>query len=592
MTQRRHFSLRLRILLPACVLVVGLAIALFAAYAHQRRTETLDRYVEHARAILLTSEATLLEVERMWSEGIIDPRDLKQWADEGDTEKVLAAVPVVASMHAASRFAKEQGYDFRTPNMGPRDPANEPDELEQRALQVLTEDRLSEYHVVDRDRNAVRYFRPVVLSQSCLVCHGDPATSETLWGNREGIDVTGYAMEGKQTGSIHGAFEIIQSLDEADQEAAAALWTGGLMTAAVVAFVIAVLCVFIRKPINLVRFVSEKLDGTVSQVRDASSQLATSSQQLAEGAGQQASSIEETSATLEELTSMTQQNCEHAGQANSLAVEAHQAAEKGQQIMERMSHTISQIKTASDRTAEIVKTIDEIAFQTNLLALNAAVEAARAGEAGKGFAVVAEEVRALAQRSAEAAKNTANLILESQKSADEGVHVTSQVHERLNEIRSQVHKLMLIIGEVATASKEQSVGLDQISKAVLQIEQVTQASAATSEQAAAASDQLSMQADELASHVTMLRSVVAAARAGSRVPAVFVPPILDNQPKQTLAVYGSRTPLLPRSSEQGHAPSATIHGHTTNGRGANGNGRAVQVPDEIIPLEDDDFADF
>src|SRR5690606_28371630 len=97
-----------------------------------------------------------------------------------------------------------------------------------------------------------------------------------------------------------------------------------------------------------------------------------------------------------------QQNCEHAGQANSLAVEAHQAAEKGQQIMERMSHTISQIKTASDRTAEIVKTIDEIAFQTNLLALNAAVEAARAGEAGKGFAVVAEEVRALAQRSAEA----------------------------------------------------------------------------------------------------------------------------------------------------------------------------------------------
>ncbi len=244
------------------------------------------------------------------------------------------------------------------------------------------------------------------------------------------------------------------------------------------------------------------------QVYSSSNQVAQSSQQMAESANEQAASLEEISSSLEEMAAMTRQNSENTSQTNKMAVEAHQSAKRSLDFMARMNEAMGKIKESSHETAKIVKTIDEIAFQTNLLALNAAVEAARAGEAGKGFAVVAEEVRNLAQRSAEAAKNTTSLIEGSLENTEKGVQVAGEVEEVLQQIAEAVNKVTQLVGEVFTSGSEQTQGIDQINTGVSQIDNVTQANAANAEESASASEELSAQAKELNDMVNVLLEIV------------------------------------------------------------------------------------
>jgi methyl-accepting chemotaxis protein len=257
---------------------------------------------------------------------------------------------------------------------------------------------------------------------------------------------------------------------------------------------------------------NEKLAGTVQgiaeaarAVSDASSEISTGSQDLAQRTESQAASIEETAASMHEITTTVRQNADNAQAANQLAVSARDAADKGGQVMQEVVGAMTQIEGSAQKIGDIIALIDEIAFQTNLLALNASVEAARAGEAGKGFAVVAQEVRALAQRSANASKDIKGLISESNAQVKSGATLVNQAGSALGEIVNSVKKVSDIVAEIAAASREQATGLDQINTAVGSMDEMTQRNGALVEETSASAQALSGQARELTSLVGFFR---------------------------------------------------------------------------------------
>ncbi len=233
------------------------------------------------------------------------------------------------------------------------------------------------------------------------------------------------------------------------------------------------------------------------QVAVGATQVSSSSQALSQGATEQASSVEELTASIEQISAQTLQNAENAGKANELALSSKSDAVTGNGHMQGMLKAMDEINEASASISKIIKVIDDIAFQTNILALNAAVEAARAGQHGKGFAVVAEEVRNLAAKSANAAKETTALIEGSIKKSEGGTKIASETAVSLTKIVDGITKAADLVGQIATASHEQSAGIAQINKAIQQVSEVIQTNSATSEESAAASEELSGQADML-----------------------------------------------------------------------------------------------
>jgi methyl-accepting chemotaxis protein len=240
-------------------------------------------------------------------------------------------------------------------------------------------------------------------------------------------------------------------------------------------------------------------------VANASRELSSSAEEIASGAQEQASSLEETAANLEEITATVKQSAENAQQASQLGSGARDTAEKGGAVVSDAVEAMGEINKSSKRIADIISTIDEIAFQTNLLALNAAVEAARAGEQGRGFAVVAAEVRNLAQRSAGAAKEIKDLIGDSVRKVEGGSELVNQSGQRLQEIVASVKRVTDLVAEMASASREQSSGIDQVNKAVAQMDQVTQANSAQTEELSGTAESMNQQAEQLRKLVAQFR---------------------------------------------------------------------------------------
>ncbi|MDP2136541.1 MAG: methyl-accepting chemotaxis protein, partial [Candidatus Didemnitutus sp.] len=261
----------------------------------------------------------------------------------------------------------------------------------------------------------------------------------------------------------------------------------------------------ITRPISRV---ADQLASESDRTHAAALEVAEASQSMSDGASRQAASLEQSSASLHEMASMTTRNSEGAQTAKALAAEARATADAGAKDMAAMRGAMSAIQTSSTEIAKIIKTIDEIAFQTNILALNAAVEAARAGEAGAGFAVVAEEVRSLAQRSAQAAKETAAKIADASSKSEQGAQISTQVAGSLDSIVQKIRQLDEMVGSIAQASHEQSDGIGQLNQAVAGMDQITQSNAALAQQSAISAEDLQGQSAQVRAAVGELMKMV------------------------------------------------------------------------------------
>ncbi|MBA4422202.1 MAG: hypothetical protein C0390_03750 [Syntrophus sp. (in: bacteria)] len=333
-------------------------------------------------------------------------------------------------------------------------------------------------------RQYLSLLRPVVNEDRCQHCHG--ASRPVLGGImlRQNTDQMTNHLAGLRNKNI-----LIGT-------------TGFLIVMAALAFLIRLLVI---RPVNNI---IQELSDSAEQVASASAQIASAGQSLAEAASEQAAGVEETSASIEEIASMTMQNTDNSQHAQQLSNETWTSINKADASMSSMMGAMQEISLASEETAKIIKTIDEIAFQTNLLALNAAVEAARAGEAGAGFAVVADEVRNLAIRAAEAARNTATLIEGTVSKVKEGHELARKTGEEFKTVGAGSQKVVDLVGEIAAASGEQSQGIKQINTVIQEMDKTIQLNAANAEEAASASEELSAQAMQMRQYVGKLETLI------------------------------------------------------------------------------------
>ncbi len=512
MLKKKLNLIGVRVGLGIAATLIVLQIASLYMSAQDERQLQIEGEVHGARNLILMAESVRENMERKWELGLFSPESIKAIEAGSPAEKkakILATVPVVSAWESAKAKAKEGGFEFRTPRVGARNPNNNPDAVEQKALQYFRDNaNATEHYVIDEDMNAIRYFRPVRLGAVCMNCHGDPATAKAIWGNDDGRDITGFKMDDKKVGDLHGAFEVIRPLTAADTRIQHAVNVGVAET--VIGLIIALGVIWwtisklvsqpVKKALATIaraerendltlqldegskgevgelarafnRF-SGRLRSFMGDVASASGQLAGSADQLndithttTDAVQAQQAETQQVATAMEEMTATVAEVAQSAEAAAHAANAATEETQRGERVVSSSRENISRLATDTGDTADIIKQLEKdsdaigsildvirgIAEQTNLLALNAAIEAARAGEQGRGFAVVADEVRTLAQRTQKSTAEIQEMIEKLQSGAKNAVGAMNRGTDQALESVTQAEKASEALAAIADA---------------------------------------------------------------------------------------------------------------------------------------------
>jgi methyl-accepting chemotaxis protein len=441
-------------------MIVLLQGVMFIDRAYTEWKDRIDGELYAARNVLLMSEAALDNMRDKWRMGLFSTEAMRRIAAESPSSeetrrKLLATVPVVTAWQTVEAMAKDGGFSFKSPRENPRNPRNAPDAIEAQVLEFFAANpKAQEHYVIDDKLDAIRYFRPVRLQEGCLICHGDPARAQALWGRSDGRDIFGDRMEGKKVGDLHGAFEIIRPLAEAKQQIWSGILTGGLIALAGLILTLFGIFGLMHRMVSvpLMRVV-DRLDQAeagndlrvrldergrgetshmaksfnrfMQRVHGAMKKVVSTADRVQSSAREVRASVEETHQSLDrqrhetdmvatamtEMSASVQEVARNTSAAAQESTRVEQAAKDGFTVIEGSMKGIEALASTVQDTARLIDelrddsmaigaildVIQNITEQTNLL-LNAAIKAARAGEQGRGFAVVADEVRTLASK--------------------------------------------------------------------------------------------------------------------------------------------------------------------------------------------------
>ncbi len=434
----RSFSLRTKLIAGGVLFPAILLLGLFITFYNHEKSTTLESVVDKSRILARTVESTRMEMEDKWKQGLFSIEELKGWADQGDKEKVLAAVPVVSAWNAAMRKAQEGNYIFKVPKFHPRNLKNTPDELESRVLQTMKDKRLDEYYEINEKTNSVHYFRAVYLTDTCLYCHGDPAKSQAFWGNDKGQDPTGVRMENWKTGEMHGAFEIIHSLKEADAALASTITWSGTLFLVLLSLLGGLIALFITKAV-------------VNPVRQ--------SMQMIEGLEHGQLDYRINTNRRDELGRLARAMNGFADNLRDEVLEAFNRLAKGDFSFEAKGLIAVPLKNACIGLTDVMKTVREASEQISSGAVQVAETSSSLANGATQQAAALEEISAsMVEMNEQTTNNAQNataanqLSVEARSAAEKGNTQMQSMVEAMEEIKNSsqdISKIIKVIDEIA-----------------------------------------------------------------------------------------------------------------------------------------------